>query len=114
MVSVLISIVKRRAWRLLLPCLMVLIITACSKTPQFDQVYKVISPASLQAGQVIPAPKDPVILTVTGKLNTKNAGDQILMDLPTIEAAGLVEYTVNDPFENKKIVYRGVLMRDLL
>lgn len=36
------------------------------------------------------------------------------MDLPTLEAVGLVEYDVLDPFENRKIVYRGVLMRDLL
>src|SRR4051812_46309832 len=91
-----------------------LVFTACTAAPQFDKVYKSIAPASLQAGQVIPAPKAPVLLTVTGKIGAKNQSDHIAMDLPTLETVGVVEYTVSDPFENRKIVYRGVLMRDLL
>jgi len=59
-------------------------------------------------------PRNPVILTVTGKISSKNLGDQIVMDLPTLEAVGVVEYAISDPFENRKIVYRGVLMRDLV
>src|SRR4051812_2311897 len=109
-----VSVIYRQAWRLSVPCLLAMILIACTTTPQFDQVYKVTAPASLKAGQAIPSPKEPVVLTVTGKIGTKNAGEQIVMDLPTIEAVGLVEYTVSDPFENRKIVYNGVLMRNLL
>lgn len=36
------------------------------------------------------------------------------MDRSTIEQVGLVEYQVQDPFEERPITYRGVLMRDLL
>src|SRR5690349_6595153 len=48
--------------------LFTLVCTACTAAPQFDKVYKTIAPASLQAGQSIPAPKAPVLLTVTGKI----------------------------------------------
>src|SRR5437016_2594198 len=91
---------------LILNTVFTLVFTACAAAPQFDKVYKTIAPASLQAGQVIPAPKAPVLLTVTGKIGAKNQSDHIVMDLPPLEAVGVVEYTVSDPFENRKIVYR--------
>ena len=36
------------------------------------------------------------------------------MDLATIESLGVVEYTLDDPFENEEATFRGVLMSDLL
>lgn len=59
-------------------------------------------------------PSQAPILTVTGKIGATNDGNTILMDLTILEQAGLVEYTVIDPFEERPIRYRGVLMRNLL
>lgn len=95
-------------------CLVCIALAACTATPKFDQAYTLVSPGSLHPGQAIPAPKAPIILTVTGKIGAKNQGDQIAMDLPALEAVGTAEYAISDPFENRKIVYRGILMRDLL
>ncbi|MFN8489561.1 MAG: hypothetical protein U0350_18400 [Caldilineaceae bacterium] len=98
----------------ILSCLVCIVLAACTTTSQFDKAYTAIAPGSLHGGQAIPAPKEPIILTVTGKIGAKNQGDQIVMDRPTLEAVGTAEYAISDPFENRQIVYRGILMRDLL
>lgn len=71
-------------------------------------------PATLHPGVAIPVPQQAPILTVTGKIGTTNHDHAIVMDRTTLEKAGLVEYTVNDPFEDRPVRYGGVLMRDLL
>jgi hypothetical protein len=95
--------------------LLLTLLAACpASAPDFDAVYKRITPATLKAGDAIPVPRDEAILTVAGAIGAANNGDEILMDLPTIESVGLVEYEVVDPFENRKKLFRGVLMRELL
>lgn len=101
----------RPAW--VLPAL-ILFIGGCASEPQFHEIYTQISPSKLQVGQLIPAPQGEPILKVRGRLGIFNQGKQILMDRSTIEAVGLVEYTVQDLFEQQRRVFRGVLMRDLL
>ncbi|MBX3015636.1 MAG: molybdopterin-dependent oxidoreductase [Caldilineaceae bacterium] len=68
----------------------------------------------LQPGVAIPPPATAPILTITGTIGTFNDPAGIVMDRATLEESGVVEYTVLDPFEERKIQYRGVLMRDLL
>lgn len=96
--------------------LIILMAAACAPaatpTPS-AAVYTVVSEGTLNAGSDIPVPEEG-ILTVTGKIGAANDGDAIVMDLAALEAVGLVDYTVTDPFENKEITYRGVLMSDLL
>lgn len=36
------------------------------------------------------------------------------MDRPTLASVGIVEYSVDDPFESKSNTFRGVLVKDLL
>lgn len=98
-------------------CIFVIIalfLLSCKPTPVFEEVYTVVTEAILQPGATIPEPTQDLILTVTGKIQNVNHDNAILMDRTTIEAVGLVEYTVTDPFEQRPIRYRGVLMRDLL
>jgi len=94
--------------------LALLVLAACTVKPKFEDIYTVVTPATLQPGSVIPLPPADPILTVTGKVGTTNSDQAIVMDRATIEQAGLVEYTVIDPFEEKAVRYQGVLMRDLL
>lgn len=94
--------------------LLVIVISACASEPEFDDVYTRITEGTLNAESEIPQPAQEIILTVTGKIGAPNEGESIVMDLPTIESLGIVEYTVQDPFEEVETVYQGVLMRDLL
>ena len=96
-------------------CALLLSTTAsCSSEPKFDSVYKQLEEPTLASGSKIPGPQQEAILTVSGKIGTKNQGDTIVMDIPTIESVGLVEYTVEDPFEDVPHTFSGVLMKDLL
>lgn len=104
----------RCVWRGWLCLVLLLFVTACASAPVFEQVYKIVSTATLQPGAPIPAPEQEVLLTVTGKIGIANSDNAIVMDRAALEQAGLVEYSVTDPFEERSILYRGVLMRDLL
>lgn len=94
--------------------LIVLLVGSCTAKVRFEDTYTVIAVATLLPGAAIPLPQQEVMLTVTGKVNNRNSDHAILMDRTTIENAGLVEYRVTDPFEQRPILYRGVLMRDLI
>lgn len=91
-----------------------LLLIACASASTLEQDYTIVTEATLQPGVAIPMPSQAPILTVTGKIGATNDGNTILMDLTILEQAGLVEYTVIDPFEERPIRYRGVLMRNLL
>jgi hypothetical protein len=96
---------------LLIPVLLV----ACAGDSSSDEpVYTRFSEASLTPGDAIPTADGSAVLTVTGKIGATNNGDAIEMDMATIEAAGLVEYSVNDPFFDRSVSYRGPLMSELL
>jgi hypothetical protein len=94
--------------------LITLVVSACAPAAPPTPVYQRVTDAKLKAGQAIPAPTGDVIVTVTGKIGTKNTADSIQMDLPTIESVGLVDLKVKDPFDNVPRVFRGVVMSDLL
>lgn len=103
---------SRQLW--IVPALVVLMGGCSTPEPPFDDVYTRITPSKLQAGQPIPLPTRESILKVTGRLGTTNQDNHIIMDRPTLEAVGLVEYSVRDLFEQQDRMFRGVLMRDLL
>ena len=95
--------------------LCVVFVVSCSKQPEFDSVYTRLEKATLKAGSNIPKPQEAPILTVSGKVGTTNHDDQtIIMDIPTLETVGAVEYTVEDPFEKEEHTFAGILMKDLL
>lgn len=105
---------RLKFWSVFHILLIVITVVSCSKQPAFDSVYTRLETAILKAGSKIPAPKEEPILTVSGKIGTANDEQTIIMDIPTIESVGLVEYTVTDPFEKEEHTFTGVLMKDLL
>jgi hypothetical protein len=91
------------------------IIAGCGNATGSDEpVYARVAEAGLLPGDAIPLPAGDAVLTVTGKIGAANSGEAIEMDMAAIEAAGLVEYAVNDPFFERGVVYRGPLMSELL
>ncbi|NEQ95518.1 MAG: molybdopterin-dependent oxidoreductase [Cyanothece sp. SIO2G6] len=89
-------------------------LVGCLPEPEFESVYTQLEPPQLMVGEPIPEPDDEPLLTVTGKIGVTNVETTLEMDRSTIEAVGLVEYTVHDPFEEVERTFTGVLMRDLL
>jgi len=100
----------------LIVCSLVLVGTGCggSATATPEPAYKEVTVGTLKPGQPIPEPKGEVVLTVSGKIGAPNRGDQIVMDMATLESVGEVEYALEDPFEKKPATFRGPLMSVLL
>ena len=94
--------------------LLIVTVIGCSTQPKFDSVYTRLEPSILKAGSKIPQPQEEAILTVSGKIGAFNDNKNIIMDIPTIESIGLVEYTVEDPFEQEERTFTGVVMKELL
>ena len=98
----------------LVPLLCLLLLFGCQSSTTPDKIYTVVTEATLNAGDAIPEPDSEPIPTVHGKVGTTNSDAAIVMDKSAVEAVGVVEYDVHDPFEDQSIVYSGVLMSDLL
>lgn len=102
----------KRVCSFLLICLALLWTAACGTAK--PATYETVAPATLSPGGPIPVPTAEGILTLFGAIGVTNAGDTLVFDIATLERLGLVEYTVDDPWENVTVTYRGVLMSDLL
>ena len=89
-----------------------LLLVACGA--QANSGYAPITTASISPRDAIPMPTGTIVLTISGKIAAKNAGDTLVFDIPTLEKLGLVMYTVNDPWLKVSNTYSGVLVSDLL
>ena len=96
----------------LLGTMSILLLVACGG--EANPGYTPVASASISPSHAIPIPTETPVLTISGKIAAKNAGDTLVFDIPTLEKLGLVEYTVNDAWLKQSISYSGVLMSDLL
>ncbi len=90
-----------------------LFLAACGQAPA-QTTFTTVSEGTIKPGDQIPAPTGEVILTVTGDISQKNSDASLKLDKQGLEAIGLVEYDVNDPFVKKNIRYTGVLLSQIL
>lgn len=97
--------------RLLLACIICAASIACSKSIPPDLSWVV--PPQIQPGDAIPPPTGGVILVITGHQGVTNVGQELQLDMQTIERMGLVRYSVFDPYLRKDTVYTGVLLSTL-
>lgn len=89
------------------------IMAACSS--QENLAYAEVAPSSFEPGSAIPGPDDEIILKISGEIDNPNAGQDLVLDMATLEQLGLVEYTIADPWLNhEEVAYTGVLLADLL
>jgi len=79
-------------------------------------LYRKITEPAIAPGNAIPEPREAVVLTLSGAFGPATGGDGILeLDMPTLEALGLVEITVDDRIaEGRTVVFQGVLLQTLL
>ena len=74
----------------------------------------VVRPASLRPGQPVPTPATTPVLTLTGKIGVTNGGEALRLDLATIDAVGLREVSLYEPWVKKTTSFQGVWLADLL
>lgn len=76
--------------------------------------FETVSPAAFTPGSPLPPPTNAPVLALQGDIAVKNVGEQLVLDMPTLEKLGLVKYATNDPWLKTKPTFTGVLLRDLL
>jgi DMSO/TMAO reductase YedYZ molybdopterin-dependent catalytic subunit len=74
----------------------------------------VIRQPDLAPGTVPAAPSGRPMLTVTGRIAATNAAGTLRLDQATVDRLGELEMSVNDPWARKRVVLRGVWLRDLV
>jgi hypothetical protein len=92
-------------------------LVACNRAEvvTVEEVYAVVSAAEIEAGDPVPPPAGPVILTIRGNIENTNVDDTLQFDMATLERLGLVEYSVDDKqAEGGEALFRGVLIDQLL
>jgi len=60
------------------------------------------------------APEGPVVLTISGQIGVKNAGDTAVFDAAMLEALPQHSFTTRTPWYDKPVRFTGPLMADLL
>ena len=66
------------------------------------------------AALALDAPKERAILTITGKIAEKNAGDKARFDMKMIEALPQHTFTTSTPWFDKPVKFTGPLLADVL
>lgn len=85
--------------------------SAPTPSPQPDAV---ISTASMQSSDAVPAPQGDPVLTITGKIATTNSGNSLQFDAATLDRLGLLQVTVDEPWVKQKLKFQGPWLADLL
>ncbi len=67
-----------------------------------------------QPALALDAPKERPILTVSGKIGVKNAGDVARFDLKMLEALPQHSFTTRTPWYDKPVKFTGPLLADVL
>lgn len=60
------------------------------------------------------APKDKVVLTITGKVGAPNKGTAAVFDMPMLQKLPQRTFTTQTPWEPKPTTFTGPLLRDVL
>jgi hypothetical protein len=73
----------------------------------------VVMVATLLASCGPKAPSGEALVTVKGKIGTKNVGETYVLDQAAFDAKS-VELTYNDPWMGDGLKYKGILLKDLI
>jgi hypothetical protein len=64
--------------------------------------------------QALDEPKERVVLSVSGKIGVKNAGEMALFDMKMLEALPQHSFTTNTPWYERPVKFTGPLLADVL
>lgn len=79
-----------------------------------DAAPKTVFKGTVAAGSVIAAPQGAPVLVVRGDGLRTNTADGVAFDMAALDALPAVELAIDDPWEKRSVVYRGVLMSEFL
>jgi hypothetical protein len=97
-----------------------LAVAACGKDEKAPQAAptgsgpKVVSSGTLAAGQKVAAPREEVVLTMSGAIGARNQGKKLALDLASLERMRTVQLEATEPYLKKKLTFEGVMLSDLL
>jgi hypothetical protein len=99
-----------------------LAVAACGKDEKAPQAAptgsesepKVVSSGTLTAGQKVSAPREEVVLTMSGAIGARNKGKKLALDLASLERMRTVQVEATEPYLKKKLTFEGVMLSDLL
>ena len=78
-------------------------------------LYRIVTEAQIAPGDALPQPQEDIVLTLSGALGAAAEDGLLELDLPTLEALGMVEMRVDDRIaEGRSVVFQGVLLQTLL
>jgi hypothetical protein len=80
-----------------------------------EGAYSDVTAPSLNVGDEIPAPTEPVVLTVRGNIGARQNGEPVIeFDMPTLERLGVVRFTTQTDWTDAPVTFDGVLLSKLL
>lgn len=94
--------------------LLVVLVAACGGGDDRAGQVRAVSAGSVGEDAAVGAPEGEVVLVVRGEGLRTNTDDGVAFDLAALEALPTVEVTIDDPWEKRPVVYRGVLTSELL
>ncbi len=78
------------------------------------QAPAVLAPPTVVPGDTLPAPKGDTVLTLTGKIGSKNASETLRLDPALLDEFGLVRVSVWEPWIKQDMQFQGVWLADVL
>jgi hypothetical protein len=90
--------------------------TGLVSTPAWaNDVYTVVKKPTLKPGMAVPAPSEPVILTVKGDIAVGPGKAAVArFDIPDLEKLGVVRFTTPTSWTDGPTTFEGVLLSSLL
>lgn len=67
-----------------------------------------------EARSVLAAPKERVVLTISGKIGATNRGANAVFDMAMLDALPQHTFTTQTPWDDKPVQFRGPRLRDVL
>ena len=82
--------------------------------PAATSAARIVSVATLKPGHTIPPPAGKVLFTMTGKVAKTNHASALAFDQRTVEALGLNQIKLYEPWTKTDMEFRGVWLKDLV
>ncbi len=77
-------------------------------------ILGVLAMTAQAQAQALEAPKERVVLTISGKIGVKNAGETARFDLKMLAALPQHSFTTNTPWYDRPVKFTGPLLADVL
>ncbi|HSK95127.1 MAG TPA: molybdopterin-dependent oxidoreductase [Euzebyales bacterium] len=87
--------------------------SAAPSTPAPVTAWRNVSAGTIAGDEPVPTPPADPVLSISGLISNTNDGGELVADLATLEQMPLGQLEVVEPFENRTMVFEGVLMSDL-